>query len=178
MVNTDIEKLLVELAEFKRSCYFGKYSGIVEEVGKDENLGKIIAKVPDLFGDKNLPWAYPCVPFAGKNHGLVILPEKGDGVWIEFKAGNPACPIWTGCWWADGEIPQPGDTDTRVLVTSGGHKLILDDGDKKLQILHSGGAEIIMTNNDITFKIGSTQIVLSASGVNINNGAFEVKKVG
>jgi uncharacterized protein involved in type VI secretion and phage assembly len=176
MVNADIETLLVELAEFKRDRYFGKYRGIVEEVGEDENLGKITAKVPAVYGEENSPWAYPCVPFAGKNHGFVVLPEKGDGVWIEFEAGNPSRPIWTGCWWADGEIPKPSGKDTRVFATSGGHKVILDDADKKLQILHSGGAEITMTNDDITLKIGSTQIVLSSSGVNINNGAFEVKK--
>jgi uncharacterized protein involved in type VI secretion and phage assembly len=178
MVNADIEKLIVELAEYKRCCYFGKYRGIVEEVGEGEHLGQIIAKVPAVYGEENSPWALPSVPFAGKNHGFVMLPEKRDGVWIEFEAGNPSCPIWTGCWWAKGEIPQPGDKDIRVLATSGKHKIILDDGDKKLQLLHSGGAEITMTDNDITLKIGSTQIVLSKSGVNINNGAFEVKKVG
>lgn len=169
------ERLLVELAEHMRSRYFGKYRGIVEDNNDPDNLGCIRAKVPEVYGDEQIsPWASPVVPFAGKNHGLVLLPEEGDGVWIEFEAGDPSRPIWTGCWWASGEIPSAGDTNTRVLVTSGGHQVILDDGNQKLQLLHSGGAEITMTNNDITLKIGETQIVLSSSGVNINNGAFKV----
>ncbi len=27
---------------------------------------------------------------------LVLMPEKGTGVWIEFEQGDPDRPIWTG----------------------------------------------------------------------------------
>ena len=182
MHDLKMKKLVVETVEFIRSRYFGKYRGLAINVDDPENLGRIIAQVPDVYGEGvDSPWALPSVPFAGPNHGLVVLPEvrdekkPGDGVWIEFEAGDPSRPIWTGCWWAGGEMPAPGGKETRVLVTSEGHKVILDDAKKKLQLLHSGGAEITMTNDDITLKIGTTQIVLSASGVNINNGSFEVK---
>ena len=175
MSEQTIEQIAVEAAEFMRSRYFGKYRGLVRDVNDPENLGRIVAQVPEVYGDEDSPWALPAVPFAGKEHGFVVLPEVGDGVWIEFEAGYPSRPIWTGCWWASGELPAPGGAATRVLVTSGGHKVILDDDENKLQLLHSGGSEITMTNNEITLKIASTQIVLSASGVSINNGAFEVK---
>jgi uncharacterized protein involved in type VI secretion and phage assembly len=175
MPDRETENLIVELTELVRNRYFGKYRGLVRDVDDPENMGRIVAQVPEIYGDEDSPWALPSVPFAGQNHGLVVLPEVDDGVWIEFEAGDPSRPIWTGCWWAGGEIPDPGGTQTRVLVTSGGHKIVLDDDQTRLQILHSGGAEITMTDNDITLKIGSTQIVLSASGVNINNGAFEVR---
>lgn len=175
MDNQNLERLVVELTEFTRNRYFGKYRGLVRDVDDPENLGRITAQVPEVYGDEDSPWALPSVPFAGQDHGLVVLPEVGDGVWVEFEAGDPSRPIWTGSWWGSGEMPAPGGKETRVLVTTGGHKVILDDNAKKLQFIHSGGAEITMTDNDITLKIGSTQIVLSASGVNINNGAFEVK---
>ncbi|MCP4117243.1 MAG: hypothetical protein GY737_17975 [Desulfobacteraceae bacterium] len=175
MPERETENLIVQLTELVRNRYFGKYRGIVQDVDDPENLGRIVARVPEVYGEEASPWALPSVPFAGENHGLVVLPEEDDGVWIEFEAGDPSRPIWTGCWWASGEMPDPGGTETRVLVTSGGHKVILDDERSKLQLLHSGGAELTMTDNDITLKIGSTRIVLSAAGVNINNGAFEVK---
>jgi hypothetical protein len=167
------EKLLVELAETMRSRYFGKYRGIVKKV--DEKTGYITAQVPEVYGDLDSPPAVPAVPFAGQKHGLVLLPEKGDGVWIEFEAGDPSRPLWTGFWWGKGEMPVKNASTTRALVTAKGHQVILDDKQDKLQLLHAGGAEITMTAKDITLKIGSTKIVLSASGVNINNGAFEVK---
>ncbi|MCU0541827.1 MAG: phage baseplate assembly protein V [Oscillatoriaceae cyanobacterium Prado104] len=173
--NLEQERLLVELAEQVRSRYFGKYRGLVQDNNDPDNLGRIKAKVPEVYGDEQIsPWAFPVVPFAGSNHGLVLLPEVDDGVWIEFEAGDPSRPIWTGCWWGSGEMPASGNTNSRVLVTSGGHQLILDDGNEKLQLIHSGGAEISMTDSEITLKIGATQIVLSSSGVDINNGAFKV----
>ncbi|HBL57104.1 MAG TPA: hypothetical protein DDZ80_00550 [Cyanobacteria bacterium UBA8803] len=175
MMTSDIEPRIVELAEFQRERYFGKYRGLVRDADDPENMGRIVAQVPEVYGEEDSPWALPSVPFAGQNHGFVLLPEVGDGVWIEFEAGDPSRPIWTGCWWASGEMPTSAGTQTRVLVTSGGHQLILDDREAKIQLLHSGGAEITMTDQEIKFKIGATQLVLSANGVNINNGAFEVR---
>jgi uncharacterized protein involved in type VI secretion and phage assembly len=169
------EQQLVNLTEQSQSRYYGKYRGTVKEVNDPDNLGRIKAEVLNLCDTVELDWAFPVVPFAGPNHGLVLLPEVGDGVWIEFEAGDLNCPLWTGCWWSRGDMPSSGGPKTRVLVTTGGHKLIMDDEGHKLQLLHSGGAELTMTDNDITLKIGSTQIVLSAAGVNVNNGAFQVR---
>jgi len=174
MPDESLEKLVVELAEQARSRYFGKYRGTVEDVNDAQKLGRIIAKVPSVYGDANSPWALPAVPFAGANHGLVLLPKKGDGVWIEFESGNPSRPIWTGCWWASGEMPSPGGPEERVLITPEGLKLVLDDSSKKIQLLHPGGGEMTMTDSDITIKIGSAKIVLSAAGVSINDTAFKV----
>ena len=175
MSEQEMEQLVIEAVKFIRSRYFGKYRGLVRDVDDDENLGRIKARVPEIYEYEDSPWALPSVPFAGDNHGLVVLPEVGDGVWIEFEAGDPSRPIWTGCWWASNELPDPGGKQTRVLVTSGGHKIVLDDENSELKLLHSGGGEITMTDDDITIKIRSTQIVLSDRGVNINNGALEVK---
>lgn len=176
MTTSDYEQMVVELYEAQRNRYYGKYRGLVRDVDDPDNLGRIVAQVPEVYGeDEESPWAWPAVPFAGQDHGLVLLPEVDDGVWIEFEAGDINRPIWTGFWWAEGELPDPGGTQTRALVTSGGHKLILDDSENTVQLLHAGGAELTLTDSDITLKIGSTQMVLSASGVNINNGAFEVR---
>lgn len=169
------DQLLVGLAEESRSQYFGKYRGIVDHNQDPDNLGRIKAQVPEIYGDEQIsPWASPVVPFAGSAHGLVLLPELGDGVWIEFEAGDISRPLWTGCWWALGEMPTVGKTDSRVLVTSGGHQVILDDGNQELKLVHSGGAEIKMTNTEIILKISSKQIKISAAGVDINNSAFKV----
>lgn len=176
MINDmDMEKSIVKITEFLRDHRFGKYRGLVETIGEGENLGLITAMVPEIYHDKESPWIRPAVPFAGDKYGFFMIPKKGDGVWIELEAGCPDKPIWTGFWWADGEIPIPAGKETRVLVTPRGHKIILDDENGKLQLLHPGGAEITMTDSDIKLKIGSTQIVLSEKGVNINNGAFKVK---
>lgn len=175
MFGERLETLGVELADEVRHRFFGKYRGTVEDVDDPDKLGRIVAKVPSVYGDEvKSPAALPCVPFAGEGHGLVVLPKKGDGVWIEFEGGDPSKPIWTGCWWAKNELPSPGGPEGRVLVTPGGLKLVLDDHDKKIQLIHPDGAEITLTSNDITVKIGSAKVVLSSQGVSVNEGAFKV----
>lgn len=174
--NEGLEQLTVEMAEYMRDRFFGKYRGTVTDVDDPEDMGRITAQVPSVYGDQvESPWAMPCVPFAGPNHGLVLLPEVGDGVWIEFEGGDISFPIWSGGFWSRDELPDPGAVQVRALVTSSGHQVVLDDESSKLQLIHAGGAELTMTDNDITLKIGSTQIVMSSTGVNVNNGAFEVK---
>jgi len=175
MSDTSMENLVVELTEFVRSRFFGKYRGLVMNVEDSEKRGRITAKVPDVYGENESPWALPSLPFAGKNHGLVIIPERDDGVWMEFEAGDPARPIWTSFWLADEEMPEPAAPKTRALVTSKGHKIIVDDEKDEMKLVHGAGAEIAMTKDKITLKIGSSQIVLSARGVDINNGAMVIK---
>ncbi|MEJ2607260.1 MAG: phage baseplate assembly protein V [Anaerolineales bacterium] len=175
MTDRDMEQLTIQTAEFLRNRFFGKYRGIVQDVEDPETMGRIVARVPEIFGETDLPWALPSVPFAGADHGLVVLPEVDDGVWIEFEAGDPSRPIWSGCWWASGEMPSPGGKDTRVLVTSGGHQLVLDDDANEIKLVHAGGAELKMSDSELSIKIGSTQIVLSSSGASVNNGSLEVK---
>jgi hypothetical protein len=169
-----MDQTLAQTAEQQRSRYFGKYRGLVQDVNDPESMGRITAKVPAVYGDEVSPWALPASPFAGSQHGFLALPEQNDGVWMEFEAGDPSRPIWSGFWWGSNEMPSPNGPLQRVWVTSQGLKIVLDDDSKKLQLLHPGGGEITMTDNDITIKIGSAQIVLSSSGVSINNGAIEV----
>jgi hypothetical protein len=167
-------ELPVALAEYLDARYFGKYRGLVDQVGTADKLGLITATVPEVLGTEITPWARPAVAFAGPNHGFLALPEKGDGVWIEFEAGDVSKPIWTGCWWGDKEIPKPGAEKVRLFATSKGHKLVFDDDADEILLEHGGGPSIKLTANDITLALGSKKIVISSSGVSVNNGALEV----
>ena len=92
------DRRLADLAFEHRHRYYGKYRGIVKDVLAGDDLGKLDVTVPDVYGTQVSRVAMPCVPFAGKQHGLVSLPEKGDGVWVEFEQGDSSHPIWTGFW--------------------------------------------------------------------------------
>ena len=185
----EVDELTVQMAERMRNSCYGKYRGLVKNVDDPLKIGRITAEVPEIFGKDESPWALPAVPFAGDKHGLVLIPEAGDGVWIEFEAGDISRPIWTGCWWASDELADVSKTKTRSLVTTVGHKLVLDDDANEIHVTHSkgaaikltenditisiGGTEIKLTKNDMTLKAGSGQIKLSAAGVDVNNGALK-----
>jgi len=167
-------ELPVALAEYLDAHCFGKYRGIVDSLGSGAELGLIKALVPEVLGEEVSQWARPAVPFAGAKHGFVALPEVGDGVWIEFEAGNVTQPIWSGFWWGDDEIPDPGAEKTRVFATSNGHKLVLDEDANEVRIEHGSGPSIVLTDSDITIAVGSKKIVISSSSVSVNDGALEV----
>jgi hypothetical protein len=172
MSDFELEKKLVELVEWKNGHLFGKYRGQVDSVEKGNDLGLISVVVHDVFGkDFVLKRVRPCSPFGGDKHGFVLIPEKGDGVWIEFEAGNPSLPIWSGFWWAKNEIPEPKDPLIRSFITTKGHKLLLNDKDNKVQLLHAGGAELTMTDSDITIKIGDSSIKLTKNDITLLAGA-------
>ena len=117
-----------------RTRFYGKYRGIVRDIDDPESLCRIKAEVPAIYDDQASPWAMPALPFAGPSHGLVLLPEVGDGVWIEFEAGDISRPIWTGCWLAAGERPGAAGRPRRALLaTSAGHKIVLDEDADEIQ---------------------------------------------
>ena len=71
--------------------FFGPYRGIVTDNDDPSGLMRIRARVPEIFGELETPWALPCVP-----PGVRSVPEIGTLVWIEFEAGDPSRPIWMG----------------------------------------------------------------------------------
>jgi hypothetical protein len=84
--------------------YWGKYRGTVIDTVDPTQTGRLLCVVPALPG-MILNWAHPCVPYAGLEEGFFALPPEGANVWIEFEGGNPDYPIWTGCFWEEGEVP-------------------------------------------------------------------------
>jgi len=83
--------------------FIGKYRGVVTDNNDPQNRGRLKAKVPDVFGELESDWALPCAPYSGKDVGFFILPPIGANVWMEFEHGSPDYPIWSGCFWAEGE---------------------------------------------------------------------------
>ncbi|HKC66281.1 MAG TPA: phage baseplate assembly protein V [Pyrinomonadaceae bacterium] len=175
MATQELEEMLVNVVETMRSRYYGKYRGLVKDVDDPEKLGRIKAQVPEIYHEETSPWALPAAPFAGPGHGFVVIPEVGDGVWIEFEGGDPSRPIWTGGWWASNELPQPGDKQVRVIVTTAGHKFVLDDQNKEIHLIHSDGAEMKMTSSDFTLTIGQSEIKMTSDDISLKNGTTEIK---
>ena len=99
--------------------YHGKYRGKVESNLDPFMLGRLMVQVPAVPGSL-LNWALPCTPYAGPGVGFYFIPPVGASVWVEFEGGNPMRPIWSGCFWAEGEMPgEPPDPLVKLIRTSG-----------------------------------------------------------
>ena len=156
--------------------FYGKFRGVVSDNRDPSNLGRIRAKVADVFGEEASGWAMPSVPYAGSQVGLFLIPPTNASVWIEFEHGNPDYPIWTGCFWAENEVPvSPASADKKVLKTGAG-TITLDDteGSNSVTIETTNNLKIKLDQQGIEISNGSQKIMISTSSVSVNDGALEV----
>jgi len=180
-------ELIGQLIDWIRSRYFGKYRGTVTDNADPTSRGRLKVNVPAVLGDLEV-WAMPCVPYAGDGVGFYSLPESGTGVWVEFEAGDPSYPIWTGCFWADNELPDASDANLKIWKTES-VTLRIDDSADEVYLENNGGSKLTVNSDVIAESGGATHTVGSAGVVSekgstkaevadtsfkVNNGALEV----
>jgi hypothetical protein len=156
--------------------YYGKFRGVVVNNNDPNQLARLTARVPDIFGDETSGWALPATPFAGNGVGLYLMPPVGASVWIEFEHGDPEYPIWSGCFWAGGELPaSPVSPDVKVLKTTAGTITINDtSGSAGITIETADGKKIVLDSGGIEITVGQAVVKLSGATVSVNSGALEV----
>jgi hypothetical protein len=158
--------------------FYGKYRGLVLVNVDPQGRGRLTAMVPEVLGEVPSGWALPCTPYAGPGSGLFTMPPVGAGVWIEFEAGDPSRPIWSGCWWASGEAPrdqtgaEPQFT-TRILRSELGLMLVLDDAAQTITISDAVGVNLMtvkVTQGTIEVK-SAVKVMLEAPLIHHGQGA-------
>ncbi len=157
-----MEEMTVRLLEQVESRFYGKYRGTVSDNSDPLNRGRIKANVPEVLGDVESGWCTPCVPYAGSDKGWFVIPEVGDGVWVEFEAGDPSRPIWTGSWWGDGDIPNDpagsqATTQTKIFKSASGLIVDLDDSAGEIKISDNSGSNLV------NIKVNEGKIVIQAT---------------
>jgi hypothetical protein len=161
--------------------YFGKYRGKVENNIDPMLLGRVQVSAPAVLGDGRLSWAMPCVPYAGSGVGLFAIPPNGANVWVEFEAGDPDYPIYSGCFWGVGEVPAtPAIPQMKVFKTDGISMTLSDipgAGGFTLEVsppVVATPLKIACTSSGIEMTNGAASVKLTPASVSLNNGALEV----
>jgi uncharacterized protein involved in type VI secretion and phage assembly len=158
--------------------FYGKFRGQVTDNRDPLSLGRLQVKVDDVFGDNSSGWALPSLPYAGAGVGLFVLPPNGAWVWVEFEHGEPEYPIWTGCFWADGQVPGSSGAPEIKLFKTDSTTITIDDtpGSGGVTIEIENGAKIVLDSSGISIDNGQgATIQLSGPQVSINDGALEVQ---
>ena len=136
--------------------YFGKYRGQVIFNLDPMLLGRVQVSCPAVLGEGRMSWAMPCSPYGGNGVGFFMIPPVGANVWVEFEGGDIDYPIWSGCFWGTGEVPASPEVPMIKIIKTDTITVTLSD-------LPGVGGVTIETNQGM-------KIVLSATGIEINNG--------
>jgi uncharacterized protein involved in type VI secretion and phage assembly len=164
--------------------HYGKFRGVVISNIDPMQMGRLQVQVPDVLGLGISSWALPCVPFAGQQSGVFVLPQIGAGVWVEFEQGMPDYPIWVGGFWGSAaEVPALAlaglpVSPSIVLQTGGQNTLMISDlpgPTGGILLKTKTGAMISISDIGITLSNGQgATVMLTGPVVNINQGALTV----
>jgi hypothetical protein len=162
--------------------FYGKYRGMVLNNIDPLKMGRVLVQVSDVSNVIPSSWAMPCVPVAGIQTGIYLIPLIGAGVWVEYEQGNPDYPIWVGCFWGSAaEVPAtaalaPPGVPVIIAQTPSQNALVIADVPVPPMfvggvMLKSGVSMLIVDPTGVTITAPKIQI----NGVTIiNNGALTV----
>ncbi len=166
--------------------YYGIYRATVTLNVDPLQKGRIQVIVLDVGGFTPSTWVNPCVPFAGKQSGVYVVPQIGAGVWIQFENGDPDQPVWMGGWWGSvAEVPAlalAGNPISPSIVLQSGlqNTIMISDlaGPTGGIILKTTAGAFISINDTtgITISDGKGGMITMIGGViTINQGALLIK---
>lgn len=152
--------------------YYSLYRAQVTSNEDPEHRGRVLVKVPAIFGEKELAsFAEPRgLSGAGPKKGCFNPPDVDDWVFVEFEMGDPNFPVYSGGWFAEGELDEAefehvGDVpqakgfqnkyghvfktvetegkQRAYLSTPAGHFFIIDDsaGEEGIFLIHKTGSQ-------------------------------------
>jgi hypothetical protein len=155
-----------------RKRFFGKYRGSVVTNVDPLLQGRLIVRVPDVFGLLPSNWALPCVPLAGPLMGTSFVPPPvGSSVWVEFEQGDPETPIWVGCFW---ETPETLGEMALIAGPEGTPSVTLETLTSGIGVSDAPTLPPTAGNVSLYAGKGVTSISLNPAGVTITAPAVNI----
>jgi type VI secretion system (T6SS) baseplate-like injector VgrG len=147
--------------------YYGKYRGTVIENIDPEQIGRVLMQVPDVLGETPSSWALPCVPAAGIQSGVFVVPPIGSQVWVEFEQGDPDYPIWTGGFW--GLVADVPVFATAPPAIPPGQNIVMQTTGQNM-VMVSDAPPTPVTGGIVIKSVSGAMIVVNETGIYISNG--------
>lgn len=160
---------------------FGKFRGQVVNNLDPTMMGRVQVQVPAVLGEGQLSWAMPCAPFSGSGVGFFAVPPIGANVWVEFEGGDTDFPIYSGGFWAVGEVPASPAVEQMTVLARSGVTITVDStpgvGGLTIEVGPPASAvpmKLALGPDGIELSAGASSVTLTAASVSINDGALEV----
>ena len=170
----------------------GVVPAIVTNINDPENRGRVKVKFPWMDEKLESTWARIATIGAGKDRGILWLPEVDDEVLIAFEHGDFNRPYLIGSLWNGKDTPpdpwtkasQNGKSEFRTFKTRVGHTIRFVDGpsDKYIEIVDSAqGTTIKLDANTNKLSINSKDEISIETNTNLKiktSGNSEVNSSG
>ena len=164
---------ITELLNRLRNRFFGKYRGTVASVDAADSA-------------RSRRWCRPCSAacrpagacraslMPGPMSALPSCRKSAPASGSSSRRGDVSYPIWSGCYWREGELPPGATPAVKAIVTAGGSSLLLDDGASTITMSDGNQNTVTLDSSGITLRRGSGSVAVTDCEVNINNGGLEV----
>jgi len=143
-------------------------------------------------GDDVRVWATLLSPYADDDQGLQVVPEVGTQVVVGCEGGDPRRLYVVGACWNGREtmpVTPTRPNDKRVLrsrahsmlefddtagatkvtlQTEGGHKVVLDEGAKQVEVTHLNGSTVVITAAGEVKVTANATVEVTAASVNVH----------
>ena len=152
---------------------------LVTQTRDDENMCRVKVRYPWHDKPRDSYWARLAMPMAGKERGLVLIPEVGDEVLVAFEREDLRFPYILGALWNGKDKPplanDDGNNDKRLLKSRKKHYLLFDDGARGVvELAHEKGRKVTFDDNGIVVQDENGNQVKIDSG----SGAMTLKANG
>ncbi len=126
--------------------------GIISQVNDPKNLGRVRAVLP-TYDEIETDWLEVVIPGAGKDKGIIALPDVDDKVLILLINEDPAQSVVLGGLYGTQQPPDSGVENGAIkrytFVTPGGQRVQLDDNEQTVHLENSDGSSIEMHADEI-----------------------------
>lgn len=150
--------------------------GRVTGVDDPDRRGRVRVSLP-AHGDLDAGWLAVLCPGAGRDRGLVVLPDVGDTVLVGLPRHRPADGIVLGSLYGTIRPPDPGVDGDAVrrwsMRTAAGQTVLVDDAKGRIRLENQGGSFLELGPDRLRLH-ATTDLVIEAPGRQITVRAREV----
>lgn len=143
--------------------------GIVTQIDDPEKLGRVRVSLP-TYSNIETDWMGVLSAGAGAGKGLMTLPDIGDHVLVLFAHEDPGQGIVLGGLYGIQEPPDVGIDGGVVrrytLLTPGGQRIRLDDGQQTIRLENSAGSYCELSPEKVRIH-AATDLEIEAPGQRI-----------
>jgi uncharacterized protein involved in type VI secretion and phage assembly len=168
--------------------------GLVTQNKDDEGLCRVKVRFPWHDKPSESYWARLAMPMAGKDRGVVLIPEVGDEVLVAFEREDLRFPYILGALWNGKDTPplanDDGKNDKRILKSRKKHYLLFDDGARGVvELAHEKGRKVVFDDdgfvvqdergNSVKVESNSGAMTIEAKGqLNIKAASITIEATG